>query len=170
MAPKEEPNWATRCFHPLVQPLRERQSQTPTLSFPDYLHLSKNYFRLGWSLNSHRRLKNLIIVMDWVPDMTVTFGEEDPEDEEGSLNPAHAELEDFLSTPKGDKAGEKSFLQSVTDAFQESVDAFAQATKRKRRIKSSWKPRELTKEQEAGLRPRSRSSTTPASAGSTSRS
>ena len=23
--------------------------QTPTLSFPDYLHLSKNYFRLGWS-------------------------------------------------------------------------------------------------------------------------
>ena len=31
------------------------------------------------------------------------------------------------------------------------MDAFAQATKRKRRIKSSWKPRELTKEQEAGL-------------------
>ena len=126
--------------------------QTPTLSFPDYLHLSKNYFRLGWSLNSHRRLKNLIIVMDWVPDMTVTFGEED-EDDEGSVpNPAHAELEDFLSTPDKNKNGDgPGFLQSVTDAFQESVEAFAQATKRKRRIKSAWKPRELTKEQEAGL-------------------
>ena len=149
---KEEPNSGNSLgFHPLNEfsLFMGIGHQTPTLSFPDYLHLSKNYFRLGWSLNSHRRLKNLIIVMDWVPDMTVTFGEEDPEDEEGSLNPAHAELEDFLSTP--DKGGEKSFLQSVTDAFQESVDAFAQATKRKRRIKSSWKPRELTKEQEAGL-------------------
>jgi len=90
---------------------------------------------------------------DPIHDLFGRYAGEEDEDDEGSVpNPAHAELEDFLSTPDKNKNGDgPGFLQSVTDAFQESVDAFAQATKRKRRIKSAWKPRELTKEQEAGL-------------------
>ena len=41
---------------------------TAPLDFPEYLYLSKNYFREGWALNGHRRLKNLTVVLDWVPD------------------------------------------------------------------------------------------------------
>ena len=38
------------------------------LVFPDYLSCSSNYFKPSWSLNSNRRLKNVIIAMDWVPN------------------------------------------------------------------------------------------------------
>jgi len=41
---------------------------TAPLAFPEYLYLSRNYFRQGWALNGHRRLKNLTIVLDWIPD------------------------------------------------------------------------------------------------------
>ena len=43
---------------------------TAPLDFPSYLYLSRNYFREGWALNGHRRLKNLTIVLDWVPNST----------------------------------------------------------------------------------------------------
>lgn len=42
---------------------------TDPLPFPDYCWLSKNYFKPGWALNAHRRLKNSIIVMDLIPDL-----------------------------------------------------------------------------------------------------
>jgi len=49
---------------------------TAPLAFPEYLQLSKNYFRQGWALNSHRRLKNLTIVLDWVPDSSKLSSDE----------------------------------------------------------------------------------------------
>jgi Ca2+-binding EF-hand superfamily protein len=42
---------------------------TDPLPFPDYCWLSKNYFKPGWALNAHRRLKNSIIVMDLIPNL-----------------------------------------------------------------------------------------------------
>ena len=35
--------------------------------FPDNLLISPNYFFRGWSLNTHRRIKNVIVVMEWYP-------------------------------------------------------------------------------------------------------
>jgi Ca2+-binding EF-hand superfamily protein len=37
------------------------------LEFPDYLLISKNYYEKAWSLKTHRRLKNVIVTMDFVP-------------------------------------------------------------------------------------------------------
>jgi hypothetical protein len=36
-------------------------------SFPNYLMVSSNYYRRGWSMKFHRRLKNVIMTMDWIP-------------------------------------------------------------------------------------------------------
>merc|ERR1711957_765692 len=38
-----------------------------SLKFPKYLHLSRNYYDRSWSTKSHRRLKNVIVVMDFAP-------------------------------------------------------------------------------------------------------
>ena len=38
------------------------------LHFPESLYLSENYYRKEWTTNSHRRLKNVIVTMEWVPD------------------------------------------------------------------------------------------------------
>lgn len=35
------------------------------LRLPEYVHASNNYFSLAWT--SHRRIKNAIMVMDWIP-------------------------------------------------------------------------------------------------------
>jgi hypothetical protein len=54
--------------------------QTTPLAFPSYLWVSKNWFDDGWSLKFNRRIKNVICVMEWVPnfgalkDMLVSSG------------------------------------------------------------------------------------------------
>ena len=37
------------------------------MKFPDYLYLSKNYYDKSWSSKTHRRLKNVIVTMDFIP-------------------------------------------------------------------------------------------------------
>jgi Ca2+-binding EF-hand superfamily protein len=37
------------------------------MEFPDYLMISRNYYERKWSLKTHRRLKNVIVTMDFVP-------------------------------------------------------------------------------------------------------
>jgi Ca2+-binding EF-hand superfamily protein len=39
------------------------------IQFPGYLSVSNNYFRKMWAFTSYRRIKNVIIVMDWIPDL-----------------------------------------------------------------------------------------------------
>lgn len=34
------------------------------IHFPDYLYISPNYFHQPWSLNTHRRVKNVIVAME----------------------------------------------------------------------------------------------------------
>lgn len=56
-------------------PLSEFRLRTPTgqtqpfspLAFPSYMLLSRNHFQPAWWKSSHRRLKNVIMVLDWVP-------------------------------------------------------------------------------------------------------
>ena len=64
------PEWSEHGFYPLktFKVHKGVGKTTAPLAFPDYLYLSKNYFREGWALNGHRRLKNLTVVLDWVPD------------------------------------------------------------------------------------------------------
>lgn len=38
-----------------------------TLPFPPYAFYSHNHYNPGWSLNTHRRLKNVIVMLEWVP-------------------------------------------------------------------------------------------------------
>ena len=53
-----------KVYHPGM-----KLKHTEPLPFPEYCWLSKNYFKPGWALNAHRRLKNSIIVMDLIPDL-----------------------------------------------------------------------------------------------------
>jgi hypothetical protein len=39
------------------------------LSFPSFMLASRNYYNLAWSLRSLRRLKNVIAIVEWVPDL-----------------------------------------------------------------------------------------------------
>ena len=38
-----------------------------TLEFPEYLYISNNYYQKQWSLKTHRRLKNVIVTMEFIP-------------------------------------------------------------------------------------------------------
>jgi hypothetical protein len=50
-------------FYPLSQFKLYKRSP---LSFPDYLYCSSNYFNPSWS--GARRIKNVVMIMDWVPE------------------------------------------------------------------------------------------------------
>lgn len=42
-----------------------------SLKFPDYLYMSNNYYEKGWGLKTHRRLKNVIIVLEFCPSKSM---------------------------------------------------------------------------------------------------
>mmetsp|Transcript_23985 Transcript_23985/g.23023 ORF Transcript_23985/g.23023 Transcript_23985/m.23023 type:complete len:612 (+) Transcript_23985:2409-4244(+) len=42
-------------------------SKALSLEFPEYMYVSKNYYAKSWGLKTHRRLKNIIVVMDFAP-------------------------------------------------------------------------------------------------------
>lgn len=42
------------------------------VDFPNYLYMSNNYYEKGWGLKTHRRLKNVIVVMEFCPSKTNT--------------------------------------------------------------------------------------------------
>lgn len=42
-------------------------SKPVSLEFPEYMHMSHNYFDKSWSFKTQRRLKNVIVTMDFVP-------------------------------------------------------------------------------------------------------
>ena len=42
-------------------------SKPVSLDLPEYLMMSKNYYDKKWSMKTHRRLKNVIVIMDFFP-------------------------------------------------------------------------------------------------------
>ena len=42
-----------------------------SMKFPDYLYMSNNYYEKGWGLKTHRRLKNVIIIMEFCPSKSM---------------------------------------------------------------------------------------------------
>lgn len=42
-------------------------SKPITLEFPEYMLVSNNYYEKQWGMKTHRRLKNVIVIMDFVP-------------------------------------------------------------------------------------------------------
>ena len=118
------------------------------MDFPNYLFLSKNWFKTGWALNAHRRLKNLVIVMDWTPDASAARARRwilqlvtiSPGFEEGTTG-----LRNDADEPGG---GGGVLAQASVLAQTMTATLVNSTTTRKQK---SWTPTELTKEQELSL-------------------
>ena len=41
----------------------------PPVAFDQSIYISKNYYDKGWSLVGERRIKNVCIILEWIPDM-----------------------------------------------------------------------------------------------------
>jgi hypothetical protein len=68
-------------------------SKGVALEFPDYLYVSKNYYEKSWSIKTHRRLKNIIVTMDFTPSKAgikevAAVGKPFSEEQEASLKRA----------------------------------------------------------------------------------
>lgn len=63
--------YCTICFVVLV-------SQPKHIVFPKAMHVSRNHYKKSWSLKTFRRIKNVIVLMDWVPDVTALKPEPPP--------------------------------------------------------------------------------------------
>lgn len=48
-------------------PLKFCFSSALSVEFPDYMYISRNYYEKQWNLKTHRRLKNVLVTMDFVP-------------------------------------------------------------------------------------------------------
>ena len=46
-----------------------REGGRPALAFHPYLLMSENHFHRVWTLTAHRRLKNVVVVLEWLPDV-----------------------------------------------------------------------------------------------------
>jgi hypothetical protein len=47
--------------------IRTWRGTTGKLSFPSFMQFSRNYYNPAWSLNSLKRLKNTVVVVEWCP-------------------------------------------------------------------------------------------------------
>jgi Ca2+-binding EF-hand superfamily protein len=97
-------------------------SKGVAVEFPDYLLISRNYYEKQWSLKTHRRLKNVIITMDFVPSKAAlreiaAVGKPFTEEQENSLKRA------FLgANSNGTGAISVTELKEVLKAVDVDVD------------------------------------------------
>jgi Ca2+-binding EF-hand superfamily protein len=97
-------------------------SKAISLEFPHYMFVSRNYYEKKWALTTHRRLKNVIVTMDFVPSKAAlreiaAVGKALTVEQEASLKRA------FLGA-NNDKAGHISVteLREVLKAVDVDVD------------------------------------------------
>lgn len=55
-----------------------RLLQPKHMVFPKAMHVSRNHYKQSWSFKTYRRIKNVIVLMDWVPDVTALKPEPTP--------------------------------------------------------------------------------------------
>jgi len=57
-------------FYPLshLAVFKSLKHRPKPIHFPHFLYYSPNYFYQPWSLNTHRRVKNIIVALEWCPD------------------------------------------------------------------------------------------------------
>jgi len=53
-------------------------AQPKHIAFPKAMHISRNHYKQSWSFKTFRRIKNVIVLMDWVPDVTALRPETPP--------------------------------------------------------------------------------------------
>ena len=41
----------------------------PELTFPRYMVMSQNHYKPSWGTKHYRRLKNIVVYMEWVPNL-----------------------------------------------------------------------------------------------------
>lgn len=64
------PQTGKQGFYPCSEfGIKEWKGVANKLPFPSFMLASRNYYDLAWSLRSLRRLKNVIAVVEWVPDL-----------------------------------------------------------------------------------------------------
>jgi len=56
------------------------------LKFNDQLYFSENYYRRAWSLVSERRLKNVCIMLEWIPDVFAVEKENESKGTQATTN------------------------------------------------------------------------------------
>eukprot|EP00923_Selenidium_pygospionis_P045850 GHVN01079156.1.p1 GENE.GHVN01079156.1~~GHVN01079156.1.p1 ORF type:complete len:2019 (-),score=487.26 GHVN01079156.1:1940-7510(-) len=94
------------------------------LQLPPYVYMSVNHYKPKWSLNSHRRLKNIIIVMEWIPDITTLT---DP-------SPSHITQRDGCPPTQGGTGTPKAFESFQMLRFKRAFDLFDPEKKGKIKI------------------------------------
>jgi hypothetical protein len=63
------PETGKQGFYPCADfSIKTWKGSTKKLPFPSFLFASRNYYNTAWSLRSHRRLKNVVALVEWVPD------------------------------------------------------------------------------------------------------
>ena len=67
---QQPPSLDAQGFYPLSSfgVFKKLTAKPVPLQFPPNMLLSSNFYQHKWSLNTHRRLKNVITVMEWVPN------------------------------------------------------------------------------------------------------
>ncbi len=64
------PETGKQGFYPCTDfSIKTWKGSTKTLPFPSFLLASRNYYNTAWSLRSHRRLKNVVALVEWVPEL-----------------------------------------------------------------------------------------------------
>jgi Ca2+-binding EF-hand superfamily protein len=53
-----------------VSSLLSTKKDNKKLQFPPYLMMSENYFHRLWTMSSHRRLKNITVILEWIPSVS----------------------------------------------------------------------------------------------------
>jgi hypothetical protein len=68
----DHPSAIANAFYPLSKFAVHTsiRSMPAPITFPYYLYISENFFKTEWSLRTYRRLKNVTILMEWIPDLS----------------------------------------------------------------------------------------------------
>jgi hypothetical protein len=63
------PETSKQGFYPCSEfNIKTWKGASPVLPFPSYLLMSRNHYNPTWSLKSLRRLKNVVALVEWIPE------------------------------------------------------------------------------------------------------
>jgi hypothetical protein len=64
----QPPSLEAQGFYPASKlSVKTWHSSTAPLAFPSYCLISGNHLNTSWSMKTYRRLKNVMVIMEWIP-------------------------------------------------------------------------------------------------------
>ncbi|GBE62026.1 EF hand family protein [Babesia ovata] len=90
-----------------------------TMPFPTYLAISPNFYKIKWSANSYRRLKNVIVVIDVTGELEsdILAGIQ-PGDQQGVVSPQAAAAAEVAAAQSQDISIPRGFKRRIHRAFE----------------------------------------------------